>query len=238
MKLPTKAMILAAGLGKRMRPLTNSIPKPMIEVGGTPMIDRMLDLLEASGISEVVVNISYLADVLEAHLKTRAKPNLIFSREESPLETGGGVKKVLSFFGNSPFFVTNGDIVCVNGSRPFLQRLADAWEDNLDALLLVHSVEKAIGYDGAGDFNVDTDGNLSRAAGEKTYPYVFTGIQILHPRIFAHSPDGTFSLNILYGRSMSENPPRIKAVIHDGDWLHIGDPKGKMDADGYLAKFQ
>lgn len=231
---PTNAMILAAGLGKRMRPLTDTIPKPMVEVGGVPMIDRMLDLLGDAGIPEVVVNMSYLADVLEAHLQNRRAPKLVFSREDSPLETGGGVKKALPLLGAAPFYVLNGDIVCINGKTPFLEKLADAWSDTLDALLLVHPVARAIGYDGSGDFDVSGSGVLSRNPDGAAHAYVFTGIQILHPRQFTDSPDVPFSLNTLYARAMSKQPPRIKAIVHDGDWLHIGDPAGKLLADEYF----
>lgn len=233
---PKHAMILAAGLGKRMRPLTNTIPKPMVEVGGITMIDRALDQLTQAGLKEVVVNMSYLADVLEAHLSKRRTPKLVFSREDSPLETGGGVKKALPLLGAAPFFVMNGDVVCIDGKVPFLKRLADAWNDDLDILLLVHPVANAIGYDGRGDFDADDNGNLSRRADAVSYDYVFTGIQILHPRIFEKMQEDVFSLNMLYAYALQAKKTRIKALIHDGYWLHIGDPQGKQDADAFLAR--
>ncbi len=233
--LPHKAMILAAGLGKRMRPLTLTIPKPMIEVAGRSMIDRALDHLDAAGIRDVVVNTSYLAEVLEAHLSKRATPHIRFSRETEPLETGGGVKHALPLLGDEPFFVINGDIICMNGHRPYLEQMATAWREDLDILLLLHPVTHAFGYEGAGDFDLDTHGNLIKTSSD-THTYVFTGIQILHPRVFVGISETAFSLNVLYRRALSQTPPRIAAVVHTGHWLHIGDPETKRKADEYINK--
>lgn len=231
--LPKKAMVLAAGLGKRMRPLTNTMPKPMIEVAGRSMVERALDALEAAGVEEVVINTSYLAEVLETHLSKRFSPHIIFSREDEPLETGGGVLKALPLLGNHPFFIVNGDIICMNGATPFLQRLADVWHDTLDAALLIHPVQKAFGYDGKGDFDLDALGGLTRLD-TPSHEYVFTGIQIMHPRVFDGITDTVFSLNVIYQKLMQSAPERIAAVVHDGEWLHIGDPKAKREADDYL----
>jgi len=232
--MPTQAMVLAAGLGKRMRPLTDHIPKPMIEVAGCTMVDRAIDYLEGAGVTRVVVNGSYKADLLEAHLKKRISPQLMFSREAEPLETGGGIAYALHYFSAAPFFAVNGDIIWTDGSAPALRRLASAWDDRLDALLLVHPVEKAIGYGGQGDFFLSPEGHLTRRAGSARAPYVYAGVQLLHPRLFKGAPRGAFSLNVLYDKAIETNPPRIKAIVHDGAWLHVGDPQGKEQAEEYL----
>jgi MurNAc alpha-1-phosphate uridylyltransferase len=230
---PKKAMILAAGLGQRMRPLTLTVPKPMIEVAGRSMIDRALDHLESAGIGEVVVNTAYLADILEAHLEKRSHPSIIFSREDEPLETGGGVKNALPLLGDKPFFVINGDVICMNGDVPYLEQMADAWSDELDVLLLLHPVKDAFGYEGKGDFDLDENSNLIRKP-TGSHAYVFTGIQILHPRTFDTVNERVFSLNRIYAAAMSQIPARMKGIVHTGEWLHIGDPETKIRADQYL----
>lgn len=223
--MPHTGMVLAAGLGKRMRPLTNAMPKPMIAVGGKPMVDHAIDALQQARVSKVVVNTSYKAEVLEAHLASRRNPSIVFSREASPLETGGGIKKALPHLGMDPFFVMNGDIVCMSGATPFLERLRANWQQDLRALLLVQPTEKAIGYEGAGDFFVDESGGISMRGDAARAPYVFTGIQILHPELFRHSPEGAFSLTVLFREQMlSGGATRIRALVHDGAWYHVGDP--------------
>lgn len=232
--LPQKAMIMAAGLGLRMRPLTEHIPKPLVPVAGKPLIDYSLDLLAQSGIPEAVVNSHYLAQLLELHLHSRkAAPKIHISHEDVVLETGGGIKNALSMLGNSPFFVMNSDIIYVDGKVPALHRLAQAWDDEkMDALLLLNKVEDAVGYDGKGDFFIEDSGKLRRRAEDEAAPYVFTGVQIIHPRLFADSPDGKFSLNILYNKNLG----RIGALVHDGNWLHIGSPQELAQAEQWLAQ--
>ncbi len=232
--MPKQAMVLAAGLGKRMRPLTDHIPKPMIEVAGRTLVDRAIDQLEAAGVAKVVVNSSYKAEILEAHLAKRTMPEIVFSREVEPLETGGGIAHALGHFGADPFFAINGDIIWVNGNAPALQRLAGHWNEDLDALLLLHPVAAAIGYEGPGDFFVDSKNNLIRRAKDQKAPYVYAGVQMLHPRLFNHCPGGAFSLNVLYDKAMQSAPPRINALIHDGVWLHVGDVAGRDNAEAYL----
>ena len=231
--MPEMAMVMAAGFGTRMRPLTLKLPKPLIEVHGKALIDHTLDLLAASGIKEVVVNSHYLAELLEEHLRQRkATPRIIISREETLLETGGGIKKSLSLLGDSPFFSLNSDVICIDGREPLLKRLWDAWDDSrMDALLLLHKVSEAIGYDGKGDFFLQDDGTLRRRLADETAPYVFTGLQIISPRLFDDSPDGAFSLNVLYNKNL----PRIGAIINDGAWLHVGDIAGLKQAEIWLA---
>lgn len=233
-----KAMVLAAGLGTRMRPLTDHKPKPMIEVAGRTLIDRALDQLERYGISQVVVNTAYKADMLEAHLAQRHSPPIVISRESEPLETGGGIAKALPLLGGEPFFSLNSDTMCLDGKTPALERMMQQWNpEQMDVLMLLHPVERAVGYDGKGDFWLDTGGWLRRRMPDSTAPYVFTGVQILHPRLFADCPPAPFSMNVLYDRlrDSSGTYARIGVVIHDGDWLHVGDPEGLKQAEVFLA---
>jgi MurNAc alpha-1-phosphate uridylyltransferase len=232
-----KAIVLAAGLGKRMRPLTDHEPKPMIRVGNKRLIDHVLDWLLAAGISQAVVNTHYLASVLESHLRARTAPHITISHEEKLLETGGGIFKALPLLGKNPFFAVNSDTICLNGKAHALSRLRAAWNDaDMDALLLLQPVEKAVGYDGAGDFFVAANGSVIRKGKQSQAPYVFTGIQILHPRLFADAPSGPFSLNILYDRAIQPDGtlPRVKALVHDGKWLHVGDPAAIALAERHL----
>lgn len=232
-----RAIVLAAGLGKRMRPLTDTLPKPLIQVRGKCLVDYALDFIGSAGITQAVVNTHYLAPLLETHLAKRASPSIIFSFEETLLETGGGIFKALPMLGAAPFFVVNSDTICVAGATHPLKRLADAWDDrSMDALLLLHPVEKAVGYDGMGDFSLNDDGSVVRREADRTAPFVFTGIQILHPRLFEDAPVGAFSLNVLYNRMMQKDGalPRIKALVHDGKWLHVGDPAAIALAEAEL----
>lgn len=222
-----KAIVLAAGLGQRMRPLTDTMPKPMVQVGNKRLIDHVLDWLLAAGIHEAVVNTHYFSDMLEAHLAARSDPRVVISHEEVLLETGGGICKALPLLGNAPFFSANSDTICINGARHALARLHDAWDDaSMDALLLLHPAAQAVGYDGEGDFFLNADGSVKRRPQDARAPYVFTGIQMIHPRLFEAAPAGPFSLNLLYNRGMKPDGtlPRIKAVVHDGKWLHVGTP--------------
>lgn len=231
----SKGMVLAAGRGERMRPLTDVMPKPLIEVAGRSMADRAIDRLEEAGVSQVVVNTSYKAEMLESHLSKRAKPPIVFSREETALETGGGIAQALHHFGNEPFFAVNGDIIWLDGKVPALTRLADAWEDKLDALLLLHPVATAMGYAGKGDFFLNGN-NLTRRGENTSAPYVYAGVQLLHPRLFAGAPHGAFSLNLLYDKALAATPPRVHALVHDGQWLHVGDVAGKKQAEKILSR--
>lgn len=214
-------MVLAAGRGERLRPLTDTLPKPLIEVGGVTMLDRMLDSLGAAGVRRAVVNSWHLADQIEARLAARRAPAITISHEDGLLETGGGVAKALKYFGDSPFFVANSDIVILDGMAPAPRRLAQAWRDHdTDALLLLQPIARAFGYGGAGDFTMADDGALERRGKRYAAPYVFAGLQILHPRLFADCPDGAFSLNRLYDRAGDAG--RLRGAVHDGEWLHIG----------------
>jgi MurNAc alpha-1-phosphate uridylyltransferase len=216
-------MVLAAGRGLRMRPITATIPKPLIRVAGRTLLDRALDRLDEAGVEEVVVNAHYLGDQIESHLKGRERPRCIVSFEPEPLETGGGVARALPLLGAEAFFVCNSDIILLNGPRPALANLAAAWnEATMDALLLLHRTVAAPGYEGAGDFFMGQRGHLRRRRDPHHAPYLFTGIQILHPRLFAGAPEGAFSLNVLYDRAITAR--RLHGLVHDGQWFHIGRP--------------
>ncbi|MDE3060475.1 MAG: nucleotidyltransferase family protein [Pseudomonadota bacterium] len=232
-----KAMVLAAGLGTRMRPLTEHLPKPLIQVAGVPLIDRALDWLTAAGIEEAVVNSHHHAEKLEAHLAARQSPRILLSPETEVLETGGGIFHALPLLGDL-FFVVNSDVICIDGPSPALHRLLAAWDDSaMDALLLVHPVEQAVGYHEQGDFFVE-NGHIRRRLDHPRAPFVFTGVQLMHRRLFRHAPGGKFSLNVLYNHGMQSNGtlPRIRALAHDGAWLHVGDPQGLREAEAWLAQ--
>ena len=235
--MPTRAMVLAAGLGTRMRPLTDQVPKALVPVSGKTLLDRALDWLAALGIEEAVVNTYHMADKIEAHLESRRRPHIHVSREKERLETGGGLTLILPFFGGQPFFSVNSDVICIDGDTPALHRLWQAWDDTADALLLVHPVEKAIGFDGPGDFFVSPEGVIRRRQSEHSAPFVFTGVQLLHPRLFRDAPAGAFSLNLLYNRGMGEDAtlPRVRALVHNGHWLHVGTPEQLRQTETWFA---
>lgn len=244
--IPEKAMILAAGFGKRMQPLTHNIPKPMIQVGGTSLLDRILNALSETGVKTAVVNSHYKAEVLENHLHKRmlsspGKPEIIISHEDTILETGGGIAKALPLLGNRPFFIVNGDVLWIDCNTSLtLPYLASQWnEEKMDALLLLHPRAKAIGYDGEGDFMLAKDGVVIRPDTIKDLPYVFTGISIVHPRFFQDVPEGAFSLSSLYWRSRQADGRlmRIYGVAHQGEWLHIGTPEGLGTAEAFLTQY-
>ncbi len=231
---PRRAMVLAAGLGLRMRPITDDRPKPLVEIAGRAMLDRVLDRLETFGIERTIVNSHYLADQIEAHLAARATPVTEISHEETLLDTGGGVANALGRLGHDPFFAVNADIVWLDGRTPALARLAAAWNDgDMDALLLVQGTAKAFGYRGQGDYDVDQIGRMHRREERDVAPYVFTGIQILHPGLFADAPSGAFSLNVLYDRA--ESAGRLHAIVHDGEWFHIGTPEALAESEAELS---
>lgn len=230
---PRQAMVLAAGLGVRMRPITLSLPKPLIEIGGRSMLDRALDDLEAAGMSSVVVNVHHLASLIEAHLLGRARPAIRISHEVTLLETGGGVTQALPLLGPEPFFVVNGDVLWRNGPVPSLRQLADAWEPaRMDALLLLHPTATARGYDGPGDFFLLNDQRLERRGTRPSAPVLFAGLQILHPRLFNDAPEGAFSLNLLYDRAIAAG--RLFGVMHAGGWCHVGTPEDIAPAEAFL----
>ena len=231
--LPKKAMVLAAGRGIRMRPITDRTPKPMIPVDGRALVDHALDRLDAAGVELAVVNTHHLAEQIERHLAKRKTPAIVISREDELLETGGGVKKALGHFGDEPFWVVNADAFWLNGPTDALGRMAAIWDESaMDGLLLLHSTVDAYGYAGRGDFNCDTDGRLTRRPELEVAPWLFTGIQVLKPQAFADTPDNAFSLNLVYDRLLEAE--RLYGVVHDGEWFHIGTPDGLAEAEAYL----
>jgi len=221
---PTHAMVLAAGKGVRLRPITLSRPKPLVVVGGRAMLDSVLDRLAEAGVMEAVVNAHHLGHMIQGHLLGRNAPRIRISREEALLETGGGVKKALPLLGARPFYVVNGDVLWRDGKVPALVRLAGAWDDGaMDALLLLQSTASAIGYQGRGDFVMDQLGNLRRRKEGEVAPFLFAGVQILRPSLFADTPEGPFSLNLLYDRALAAG--RLHGLRHDGTWYHVGTPE-------------
>lgn len=232
------AMVLAAGLGLRMRPITDKIPKPLVELGGVPLIDRALDLLVVSGVKKAVVNLHYLGGMIEAHLQRRKAPKIEFSKEEDQLlDTGGAVSQALPMLGEDPFFVVNADIAWTDSGIPALNRLRKAWDDRaMDALLMLHPVSSATGYDGTGDYTITEAGQLSRRSAQSRAPYVFTGLQILHTGLFRGSRPKKFPMTELYDQAQYKD--RLKGLVHVGDWHHIGTPAGLTEAEKYFAGSQ
>ncbi len=226
------AMVLAAGLGMRMRPLTLERPKPLVVLRRRTLLDRALDRLRDAGVTRTVVNTHYLADMIENHL--RGQTDIVLSPEVERLETGGGVARALPHFGGDPFYVVNSDAVWRDGAVPALDRLAAAWDAaRMDVLLLVQPVERAMGYHGAGDYHVAAGGILRRRGPEETAAHLFAGVQILHPRIFHDIPDGPFSLNLLYDRA--EAAGRLHGLEHDSDWFHVGTPEDLAATEAAFA---
>ena len=232
---PAIAMVLAAGLGKRMRPITATIPKPMVEIGGRSMINHALDRIEAAGIPTAIVNVHYLADLLEAHVSGRERPRIVISDErDALLETGGGIKRALPLIGPDPFLILNSDSLWLEGPRSNVARLIDAWDPaRMDILLLLAATATSLGYDGAGDFTMDPRGVLARRQERCVAPFVYAGVAILKPELFADTPDGSFSLNLLFDRAIAQE--RLYGLRLDGEWLHVGTPEAVPEANARIA---
>jgi MurNAc alpha-1-phosphate uridylyltransferase len=229
---PQSAMVLAAGLGLRMRPLTDEQPKPLVHVAGKALIDHVLDRLVAVGVRRAVVNLHYKAEMIERHLGGRRDIAIEFSHEEKLLDTGGGVKKALPLL-DEMFFVVNSDVIWLNGRTAALMRLTRAFNpEKRDAQLLLQRTTSALGYDGQGDFMLDPAGFLRRRSEGEIAPYLFAGIQILHRRLFDRAPEGAFSLNRLWDTAIAAG--RIKALVHDGEWFHVGTRSGLAATEARL----
>ena len=223
--VPSTAMVMAAGLGKRMRPLTDDRPKPMVELAGQPMIDHVLDRLRSAGVGKIVVNVHYLPEILEAHLaRSAADFGVTISDERGVLlETGGGLVKAAPLIDCDPFLVVNSDNYWVDGPADALKLLASGWDDNrMDALLLLVPHARAGNHSGQGDFHMDRFGRLRRRGRSRVAPYVFTGIQMISKRLLDGAPDGPFSTNILWDRAISAG--RCFGTVHQGLWFDIGSP--------------
>ncbi len=229
-------MILAAGLGSRMQPLTRATPKPLIRVLNKTLLDHGLDALATAGVSQAVVNVHYLAGKIVTHVKNRKTPQVVISDERDELlDSGGGVKNALPLLGENPFFLLNADSFWMEGAVANLDILANAWSENhMDILLLLSPTGQAIGFDGRGDFFVNDGNTLSRRGERPSAPYAYVGAGIISPAIFANTPDEPFSLNLLFDNAIRKN--RLCGVQMDGLWLHVGTPEAIDLAEQAIAK--
>ncbi|MGZ5792067.1 MAG: nucleotidyltransferase family protein [Croceibacterium sp.] len=218
------AMVLAAGLGKRMRPLTASQPKPLVRVAGKPLIDHALDRLAEAGVAKAVVNVHYLADTLEAHVLAREAPKVTVSNErEVLLETGGGMAKALPLLPD-PFFCINSDNIWLDGPKDVFRDLSDAWDGKrMDALLVLVPHRGAHNFRGKGDFNMDATGRVTRRRSGRIAPFIFTGIQLVSHRLLRDAPQGPFSTNILWDRAIEQG--RLFGIAFTGQWYEVGTPE-------------
>jgi MurNAc alpha-1-phosphate uridylyltransferase len=217
-------MVLAAGLGTRMAPLTNKMPKPLVQVAGKPLLDHVLDRLAEAKVETAVVNIHHFAEQIERHLASRKRPKIVFSDERGLLlGTGGGVVKALPMLGDELFFHVNSDTLWIDGVRPNLARLAEGFDARtMDALLLLAPTTGSIGYAGRGDFAMAPDGRLSRRGEREVAPFVYAGAAILSPTLFDHAPEGEFSLTDLFERAAQKG--RLHGLRLEGLWMHVGTP--------------
>ncbi|MEM7739631.1 MAG: nucleotidyltransferase family protein [Pseudomonadota bacterium] len=228
----TTAMVLAAGLGTRIRRLDPETPKPLIKVCGRALIDHALGTLRRGGVSRVVVNVHHMADRLEAHLRGRTDVEILISDErEERLETGGGIVKALPLLGSAPFFCTNTDSILLEGDHAATDVLKNRWDDDTDALLLLARVDQASGYQGNGDFALAGDGSiLPKENGEA---FIFTGLQILRPNLFSGARAEPVSTRAFWAKAQEQG--RFRGVVYDGGWMHVGDPEGHAEAERRLA---
>jgi MurNAc alpha-1-phosphate uridylyltransferase len=230
-----KAFVLAAGLGTRMRPLTDRLPKPLVPLAGRALIDHVLDRIAAEGIGEAVVNVHYRADLIEAHLRTRSAPAIVISDERGQLlETGGGVAFALSRLGVAPFLVHNSDSVWIERQGRNIARLAEVFDaGRMDGLLLLADRGSSLGYAGRGDFHLEADGRLRRVARGEAANLVFAGVSIATHRLMRDVPEGPFSLNRVWDRALAEG--RLYGVRLEGTWMHVGDPAALSAAEARIA---
>jgi MurNAc alpha-1-phosphate uridylyltransferase len=234
-EVPDTAMVMAAGLGKRMRPLTATRPKPLVPVAGRTLLDRTLDHLREAGVGRAVVNVHYLADAIEAHLKARDQQLevLISDEREALLETGGGLAKALPLIDRDTFFVVNSDNLWVDGSIDTLKLVASRWNDaEMDALLLLVPYARAMCHQGQGDFHMDSGGRVRRRAHGRVAPFVYTGIQLVSRRLVADPPAGAFSTNIFWDRAIEAG--RLFGVVHPGLWFDVGTPQAVKRTEALL----
>jgi len=231
---PDHAMVLAAGLGVRMRPLTDDRPKPLIEVRERALIDHVLDRLAEAGVRRVVVNLHYRAEQLRQHLAGRGDVEILFSEEEMLLDSGGGVAKALPQLGEAPFFVCNADSLWLNGALPALDRLADEWDEaRMDALLLLSPTVLSVGYEGLGDILMQPDGTIRFRREREIAPFVFAGVQIVHPRLLSGAGVEPFSIHRCW--KTAQEGGRLFGLRHDGTWYHVGTPDALREAEEHLA---
>lgn len=231
-----RAMVLAAGLGQRMRPITDTLPKPLVAIGGKPMLDHALDRLAEAGVEEAVVNVHHLAARIETHLASRKRPRVTISDERAQLlETGGGVKKALPLLGQEPFFHVNSDSLWSETGRSNMRAMAESWDGGrMDMLLLLARRDGSVGFDGRGDFFQAEDGLLTRRGSATSAPYVYAGVAIMKPELFAGTPEGPFSLNLLFDRAIAAS--RLHGLVLEGQWLHVGTPEAIAPAEVAFAE--
>jgi MurNAc alpha-1-phosphate uridylyltransferase len=229
------AMVLAAGLGTRMTPANGTLPKPLVELRGRALIDRVLDRLAEAGIKRAVVNVHHKADLIEAHVKPRKAPRIVISDERSgKLDTGGGVKRALPRLGPGAFLIHNSDSVWIEGVGSNLTRLMSTWDETrMDCLLMLAVASGSHGYQGRGDFALQPDGRVRRRKLEQEIvPFAFTGVSVAHPRLFEDSPEGAFSLNVVWSRAIAAG--RAYGMRMDGRWMHVGSPDALAQAEQCL----
>ncbi|HJS85223.1 MAG TPA: nucleotidyltransferase family protein [Acetobacteraceae bacterium] len=234
---PRTALVLAAGLGRRMRPLTETLPKPLLPLGGRTLLDHVLDRLAEAEVTMAVVNAHWHAARIEAHLAARGKaglpPATLVRPEATLLETGGAARAARDLLGPDPFYVVNGDSFWLNGPCPALARLRHAWEaGGADCVLLVHRAAQAHAEVGYGDFALDPWGRLRRRGEREVVPYIYAGAQIIGPALLEQAPDGAFSMNLLWDRAIAAG--RARAVVHDGPWFHLSTPADLAEAEAIL----
>jgi len=226
-------MVLAAGLGTRLRPVTDTIPKPLVEINGRTLLDHAIEQLALVGVERIIVNVHYKAPMVVAQLARRNHPRIEISHETELLDTGGGVARALPFL-DDVFFVVNSDVFWLDGQNRALQRLADAFDPGrVDAVLLLQRTKTAVGYEGSGDYFIDVSGSPRRRKERKSAPFLFAGIQLLHRGALAGISDRVFSLVRAFDHA--EQAGRLRAVVHDGEWYHIGTPKGLAAARERLS---
>lgn len=235
-KTPENAMVLAAGLGTRMRPITDKIPKPLVVVQGKTLLDHGLDALENAGVKKSVVNVHYHAEQIVDHVARRNKMQIEISDErEELLDSGGGIAKAMPSLGDKPFYLLNADSFWVEGYRPNLMRMAEAWDnEKMDILLLLACMTNAVGFGSKGDFLMDADGRLERRGELRIAPFAYAGAAILHPRIFENAPKGKFSLNRQFDEAIENQ--RMFGLRLEGLWLHVGTPDAIVEAEEAIAR--
>ena len=234
--MPKRAIVLAAGLGTRMRSHSDTLPKPLVKVSGKALIDYALDRLADAGVEQVVVNLHYMADPLENHLAKRKRPRIIISDERKELMgTGGGVVKALGHLGDAPFFYMNSDTLWIDGVKPNLERLAQAFDPaTMDALLLLAPTTTSIGYDARGDFAMSADGRLRRRPEREVVPFAYASAAVLSPALFKDAPSGAFPLTVLFDRAAEAG--RLHGLRIDGIWMHVGTPEAVAEAEAAITE--
>ena len=233
---PDTAMVFAAGLGTRMRPISNTIPKPLVKVAGKALIDHCLDLFEKAGVRRAIVNVHYLADQIEAHLKGRARPEIIISDERDKLlDQGGGIKKMVTLFDAQPCYLCNTDAFWLEGSMSNIARLTELWDPlRMDALLLLADRQTSVGVDWDGDFHLATDGRATKRAEGEVADFVYSGVGIIKTEPFAQDPRDVFRLAPFLFEAAEKG--RLYGLALEGQWLHVGTPAAIGEAEAAIAR--